>query len=89
MEEKDLDVKVNEQLPWQFSTLGLVLGFFIGMIPFVIALVGNHQFKSGYDTSELKLVYNICLIIIAILLGFLLLVMLFSLFAFLALIAAV
>lgn len=58
MEKKN---KVN--LPWQFSTAGIVLGFFVGMIPALIALLGNHQIKQGKDVGELELAYNIIFIV--------------------------
>lgn len=72
MEEKNYDIENKVALPWQFSTTGLIVGYFLGIIPFIIALIGNHQMKNGYDASELKTVYNICIIIMAVLLGIIL-----------------
>lgn len=56
-------------LPWQFSTLGMILGVILGVVPFVLSLVGNYQLKKGYNVDELKKAYNIILIISAVVIG--------------------
>ncbi|MDF9866626.1 hypothetical protein OKW22_000179 [Bacilli bacterium PM5-3] len=57
----------NRVKPWQFGVPGLVLGFFLGLIPFIFSLYGNYQFNQGKDVSDLKKVYNIILIVCAVL----------------------
>ncbi|MDR3215505.1 MAG: hypothetical protein LBT75_04460 [Bacilli bacterium] len=53
----------GNKLPWQISTAGMVLGFFMGFACLLIALVGNHQYKQGKDVKELISAYNIIFII--------------------------
>lgn len=60
---------VKNKIPWQISTTGIVIGFFIGIVPILISLLGNHQYKQGKDISELIKAYNIILIIMIALLG--------------------
>lgn len=69
MSKENKETSLDNQMPWQFSTTGLVIGFIIGIIPFIIALVGNYQYKCGYETNELRQVYNIFIIIIGALIG--------------------
>lgn len=72
-EEKENKSKTNEKpkpaiLPWQFSTLGMILGLILGVFPLALAIVGNFQFKQGYEVDELLKAYNIILILAAVLL---------------------
>ena len=79
MNNKEKNMKLENQMPWQFSTLGFILG----IIPFMIALIGNYQFKLGYDTKELQQIYNIFIIIIGAMIGLIFIsVVLTLLFAF-------
>lgn len=83
MNNKEKNMKLENQMPWQFSTLGLIIGFILGIIPFMIALIGNYQFKLGYDTKELQQIYNIFIIIIGAMIGLIFIsVVLTLLFAF-------
>lgn len=68
------------QLPWQFSTAGIILGFFLsGYLAISISLIGNHLHKTGRETKELKLAYNIIIAIPVILLALYFLFILFIL----------
>lgn len=58
-----MDKDLTKQIPWQFRTSGLVVGFLCGFVTFGIALVGNLQYKQGKDIEDLKSAYNICFIL--------------------------
>lgn len=71
-EEKENTFNTNTKgvtLPWQFSTPGMILGLVLGVIPLVLALVGNFQIKQGYKVDELLKAYNIILILAAVLIA--------------------
>jgi hypothetical protein len=57
------------KMPWQFSTAGIILGFFFGFHLTLIALVGNHQYKQNKNTNELKSAYNIIFILSIVLIA--------------------
>lgn len=79
--EKEKIIKAPVQkMPWQISTAGLIVGFFLGLIPLLISLLANHQYKQGKDISELIKAYNIIIIFTAIVVGIALLIMIFAFF---------
>lgn len=66
------EIKTNKtiedikNLPWQFSTLGIVLSALLSMgILLPISIIGNYQFKKGFKTNDLCKAYNILLIVIS------------------------
>lgn len=77
--------KVSKKMPWEFSTAGMVVGFFFGFAPLLIALMGNYQFKKGYDAEELRKAYKIVFIVCIILIG--LIILLYLLVGIISLIA--
>ena len=85
-ENKVVENKVVENkvvLPWQFSTAGMILGFFFGVAPLLIALMGNYQMKKGYKAEELKKAFNIIFILAIVLIA------LFIIFYIIIIIAAI
>ncbi|MEG0364844.1 MAG: hypothetical protein RR577_04375 [Erysipelotrichales bacterium] len=67
----------NKLMPWQFSSSGLIVGFLFGIIPFFVALLGNHQFKQGKEVDDLRVAYNVILILSIVLIGLLFLLFIF------------
>jgi len=49
----------NVEMPWQFSAVGIVVGFFLGFIPLVIAFIGRNEIYKGRSGDDYKIVYNV------------------------------
>lgn len=90
MEENKEEVIIENspvrKLPWEFSTAGMVVGFFFGFAPLLIALMGNYQFKKGYEANELrkayKIIFIICIVLIALVILLYLLIGLVFIFSY-------
>jgi len=52
------------KIPWQVDLPGIIVGFLcLGIIPGVIALLGNSQAKNNQDVKNFVLAYNVFLIL--------------------------